>query len=72
MNTLIQVDALVMGCKAEMTSAKVITEINISVDIDGFTHIYLASSIPSISGHSISAITPDFIGEGIETTSLVA
>jgi hypothetical protein len=72
MNTLIQVDALTMGCKAEMVDAKVNTEFNTSVDINGFIHVYLASSIPSIGGNSISAITPDFIWEGIQTTSLVA
>lgn len=72
MNTLIQVDVLTMGCKAEMVNAKIITECNISVDIEGFIPVYLASSIPSVSGNSISAITPDFIKEVTQTTSLVA
>jgi hypothetical protein len=72
MNTLIQVDALSTGFKAEMTNAKIITEINTSVDIEGFIPVYLASTIPSIGGTSISAITPDFIQEGEKTTSLVA
>jgi|688.fasta_scaffold116522_2 hypothetical protein len=72
MNTLIQVDVLTMGCKAEMVNAKIITECNISVDIEGFIPVYLASTIPSIGGTSISAVTPDFIWEGIQTTSLVA
>jgi hypothetical protein len=72
MNTLIQVDALTMGCKAEMIDAKVSTEFNIIVDLNGFSHVYLASSIPSVGGNSISAITPDFVWEGIQTTSLVA
>lgn len=73
MNTLIQVDALTLGCKAEMVDAKVITEINFSIDFDGVSHVYLASSIPSIGGHSISAINPpDFISEVNKTASLVA
>lgn len=72
MNTSIQVDALTIGFKAQMVTAKIITEINISVDIEGFIPVYLASTIPSVGGNSISAITPDFIQEGEQTTSLVA
>jgi hypothetical protein len=72
MNALVQVDALTLGVKAEMKNANVITESNYSVDIDGISHVYLASSIPSVGGNSISAITPDFLEEGIMATPLAA